>query len=163
MTAMERVSTPTKSKSKVIRRRIGVVMWVGVALAIVAGLIVRRWYGDCRMPLAVPRHRLALRLGGGVVGACNRLGVGRRETWMNVKLQPGLRLAMHAGEVVCGMQNMFMSPLTILLCAMLHLQYHGLSRCCCGVMLEMPTLIKCAIWRADWDRGKRVDEQRAES
>ena len=44
------------------------------------GLIVERWYGDCRMPLAVPRHRLALRLGGGRCGrVCNRLGVGRGE------------------------------------------------------------------------------------
>ena len=78
MTAMERGIDANQEQVEVIRRRIGVVMWVGVALAIVAGLIVERWYGDCRMPLAVPRHRLALRLGGGRCGrVCNRLGVGR--------------------------------------------------------------------------------------
>ena len=49
--------------------------------------------------------------------------------------------------------NMFMSPLTISLCAMLYLQAITVYRAAVVVYAGMPTLIKCSNMRVDWDRA----------
>lgn len=111
------------------------------------------------MPLAVHRPGVALRLGGRRRGRVRAsVGVGEGETWMNVKLQPGLRWrCMQASRVWNA--NMFMSPLTISLCAMLYLQAITVYRAAVVVCAGMPTLIKCVQYASRLGQGKRVDEQ----